>query len=111
MSKIKIKVKLKTDNNIINSDTKGLINDNIIIYKDGKFNIKLDLNNLLLERYSDDYKIIIDFKNKNYILMINNYNLTDKIKIFELVNEKNYFKANYELDNNIEYEIFYEVIK
>ena len=56
-------VKLFENNNIIiDGCFEGFIDNNIIKYNDGVNNI-IDLNKLLLERVSDNYRIVFDFLN------------------------------------------------
>ena len=52
----------RDDNVVIDGSFSGSLNNNCINYNDGVNNI-VDLNKLLLERISDDYKIVFDFTN------------------------------------------------
>ena len=53
---------LRDDNVVIDDNFSGNLNNNCINYNDGVNNI-FDLNKLLLERISNDYKIVFDFLN------------------------------------------------
>lgn len=63
MSNLLFDVKLIENNDIvICGKFNGFLNNNVINFNDGVNNI-FDLNKLVLERISDDYKIIFDFVN------------------------------------------------
>ena len=60
---MKFNVKLLENGNVIIDDIFcGNLDDNIINYNDN-VNNKFDLNKLLLERVSDEYKVTFDFLN------------------------------------------------
>ncbi len=53
---------IENDCVVIDSVFDGILDNNVIKYNDGVNNI-LDLNRLVLERISDDYRIMFDFLN------------------------------------------------
>lgn len=53
---------LENDNIVFSGDYSGFLSDNCINYNDGVNNI-FHLNTLVLERFCDDYKMVLDFFN------------------------------------------------
>src|SRR5574344_2406693 len=118
MSKIKLKLSLKTSNNSYNKEINGIFNDNRIVYNDDGIKTTISLDNLSIERENVDYKLELIFSEKP----VGKYLLKKFNKIIDLDLKPQEFKIN---DNKItikyyinfeEYELFeykieYNIIK
>lgn len=94
MSKINIEISLKKNNiKDINLKTQGILQDNRIKYKEDKVMNILDIKEETLKRKTDEYDLIIDFKNK----MIKTEYLNIKIRIINKQIEQNNFNIKYEI--------------
>jgi len=113
MSKVNLKVKLITNEENLNFNISGIINNNVIIYKDDNICTKLDLNNNILVRYNDEYEIILDFNKRKYEYNLKEYNkkIDGNLKVKGLIKNSDYFNVSYNIESNsINYEIYFEVV-
>lgn len=118
--------KIKINSSLINFDGKenynynnlGIIKNNKVIYIDNDINTSLDLCNLILKRTSNEYEILLDFKNKKGYYRVDNLNCTFnlKIEIKKIIEKDKYLCIEYSLfiDNThlgiYKYKFSYEVI-
>jgi len=107
MSKIIIKATIKQNNQIQEQiETKGILQDNEIKYINNKTIAILDIKNEKLKRVSEDYNMIIDFKNQ----LIKTEYLNIKIRIINKQIEQNKIKIKYQIietSDIFEYEIIW----
>ena len=107
MSKIIIKATIKQNNQIQEQiETKGILQDNEIKYINSKTITILDIKNEKLKRVSEDYNMIIDFKNQ----LIKTEYLNIKIRIINKQIEQNKIKIKYQIietSDIFEYEIIW----
>lgn len=107
MSKIIIKATIKQNNQIQEQiETKGILQDNEIKYINNKTITILDIKNEKLKRVSEDYNMIIDFKNQ----LIKTEYLNIKIRIINKQIEQNKIKIKYQIietSDIFEYEIIW----
>lgn len=107
MSKIIIKATIKQNNRIQEQiETKGILQDNEIKYINNKTITILDIENEKLKRVSEDYNMIIDFKNQ----LIKTEYLNIKIRIINKQIEQNKIKIKYQIietSDIFEYEIIW----
>ncbi len=107
MSKIIIKATIKQNNKIQEQiETKGILQDNEIKYINNKTITILDIKNEKLKRVSEDYNMIIDFKNQ----LIKTEYLNIKIRIINKQIEQNKIKIKYQIietSDIFEYEIIW----
>lgn len=107
MSKIIIKATIKQNNQIQEQiETKGILQDNEIKYINNKTITILDIENEKLKRVSEDYNMIIDFKNQ----LIKTEYLNIKIRIINKQIEQNKIKIKYQIietSDIFEYEIIW----
>lgn len=122
MTKIKIKTKLKTKENNLNREVKGLIKDHKITFIEDhiKVNIYLQNNALKIVRSTNDYQIVLNFK--KFLTISGKYDIKDigildlKTETKELIIQKNKIYIEYILyinDENLGYNIYeieYEAI-
>ena len=94
MSKINIETSLKKNNiEDINLKTQGILQDNKIKYKEDTVMNILDIKEETIQRKSNEYNLIIDFKNK----IIKTEYLDIKIRIINKQIEQNRIKIKYEM--------------
>lgn len=119
MAKVLINGTVKTDNEIINFEVKGIlnINSNILIYNFDDVKNILYLNENILKRESVDNIITLDFNridsNKSCIFLKDtNYEIELNIKPVFIDKTVNKYKVEYLLEGRqkIEYEIKYNFI-
>lgn len=105
MSKISIETSLKKNNiEDINLKTQGILQDGRIKYKEDKIMNILDIEKEQLERKTEEYKLLIDFKNKKLITEYLELNLS----IIEKQKEQNKIKIKYKIEEDIfEYRIIW----
>lgn len=107
MSKIIIKATIKQNNQIQEQiETKGILQDNEIKYINNKTITILDIKNEKLKRVSEDYNMILDFKNQ----LIKTEYLNIKIRIINKQIEQNKIKIKYQIietSDIFEYEIIW----
>ena len=105
MSKISIETSLKKNNiEDINLKTQGILQDGRIKYKEDKIMNILDIEKEQLERKTEEYKLLIDFKNEKLITEYLELNLS----IIEKQKEKNKIKIKYKIEEDIfEYRIIW----
>lgn len=105
MSKISIETSLKKNNiEDINIKTQGILQDGRIKYKEDKIMNILDIEKEQLERKTEEYKLLIDFKNEKLITEYLDINLS----IIEKQKEQNKIKIKYKIEEDIfEYEIIW----
>lgn len=111
MGKVNLLVKycLRNANNEYN--IKGIFtNDSKLKFKLENSKMLLDKKNLILERDTNDLKLIFDFNNNkcNIHEKSSHINLVLDINILELVNKDNYFKVRYKIEED-EYQISIEI--
>ena len=75
---------IENDTVIIDDCFNGSLDNGIIKYNDGVNNI-FDLNKLVLERISGDYKVVFDFFNSTCESTIDDYSVN---MIIEVINKK-----------------------
>lgn len=76
-------VKLLENNNVVIDDNfSGSLNNNCINYNDGVNNI-FDLNKLILDRISGDYKIVFDFMNSTCDYVTNEMSVNMMIEVID----------------------------
>lgn len=118
--------KIKINSSLINIDGKenynynnlGIIKNNKVIYVDNDINMSLDLYHLILKRTSNEYEILLDFKNNKGYYKIDNLNCTFnlKIEIKKIIEKDRYLYIEYGLFINnthlgkYKYKFSYEVI-
>jgi hypothetical protein len=105
MSKISIETSLKKNNiEDINLKTQGILQDGRIKYKEDKIMNILDIEKEQLERKTEEYKLLIDFKNEKLITEFLELNLS----IIEKQKEQNKIKIKYKIEEDIfEYRIIW----
>lgn len=105
MSKINIETSLKKNNiEDINIKTQGILQDGRIKYKEDKIMNILDIEKEQLERKTEEYKLLIDFKNEKLITEYLELNLS----IIEKEKEQNKIKIKYKIEEDIfEYRIIW----
>ena len=107
MSKIIIKATIKQNNQIQEQiETKGILQDNEIKYINNKTITILDRKNEKVKRVSEDYNMIIDFKNQ----LIKTEYLNIKIRIINKKIEQKKIKIKYQIietSDIFEYEIIW----
>jgi hypothetical protein len=105
MSKISIETSLKKNNiEDINLKTQGILQDGRIKYKEDKIMNILDIEKEQLERKTEEYKLLIDFKNEKLITEYLELNLS----IIEKQKEQNKIKIKYKIEEDIfEYRIIW----
>lgn len=114
--KIFLKIKLKTNEEIITKETTGLKVDNKIIYSESNITTTITLNedNIILTRENNEYKITLNFNNNKSIgeYYLKGYNKFDlNIKLNKLEIKNNFIKIKYELnDDDILFECHYEEV-
>ena len=80
MSRIKIKIELKNNNEIIRHETEGIKTGNILKYISDKTIETFDIENLKLKRKTKEYTNIIDFKQQTSTITYNEFEMKLKIK-------------------------------
>ena len=109
MSKINIESSLKKNNiENISLKTQGILQDNKIKYKEDKVINILDIKEEILKRKSDNYHLIIDFKNQ----IIKTEYLDIKIRIIKKEIKQNKIKIKYKMigaKDIFEYEIKWRI--
>ena len=105
MSKINIETSIKKNNiEDINIKTQGILQDGRIKYKEDKIMNILDIEKEQLERKTEEYKLLIDFKNEKLITEYLELNLS----IIEKEKEQNKIKIKYKIEEDIfEYRIIW----
>lgn len=107
MGKVNLLVKYCLRNQEFEYNIKGIYQNNKIKYNDETGIVVIDLNNNILERYSNNEKIIFDFNNKK--CYIDSLNVFFDINVINFINEKNKFYVKYKLEND-SFEIKIEIV-
>ena len=113
MAKRKIKISLKNNEEVIESELSALIIDNKIKYIDNDILVNIDINNdyIIMKRENNEYQLILEFKNKkkttgSYLLKENNVQFELDILTNDLIIEKEFISIIYEINNeNKKYEL------
>lgn len=113
MAKRKIKISLKNNDEVIESELSALIIDNKIKYIDNDILVNIDINNdyIIMKRENNEYQLILVFKNKmkttgSYLLKENNVQFELDILTNDLIIEKEFISIIYEINNESkEYEL------
>lgn len=114
MAKILVKTNLKTKDEVINYEGKGILNNNKLIFYEDDIKNHFRLNELCLIRETKDSIITLNFSENSYaqvLLKKENYILPLKLEINSLIKNENELIVKYKLeDDNFEFIISYEVI-
>ena len=114
MAKILVKTNLKTKDEVISYDGKGIYSDNAIVFYENNVKNNFRLNELCLIRETSESKITLNFSENSYaqvLLKKENYILPLKLKINSLIKNEKELIIKYKLeDDNFEFIISYEVI-
>lgn len=113
MAKRKIKISLKNNEEVIESELSALIIDNKIKYIDNDILVNIDINNdyIIMKRENNEYQLILEFRNKkkttgSYLLKENNIQFELDILTNDLIIEKEFISIIYEINNeNKKYEL------
>ena len=113
MAKRKIKISLKNNEEVIESELSALIIDNKIKYIDNDILVNIDINNdyIIMTRENNEYQLILEFRNKkkttgSYLLKENNIQFELDILTNDLIIEKEFISIIYEINNESkEYEL------
>lgn len=113
MAKRKIKISLKNNDEVIESELSALIIDNNIKYIDNDIIVNININNdiIIMKRENNEYQLILEFKNKkkttgSYLLKNNNIQFDLEILTNNLIIEDNFISIIYEINNEVkEYEL------
>ena len=104
---------LKNNDKIYENNLNIIFKNNILIYKENDFSVKLEIKNkkvLLIRENNDIYSEYLFDKKKSslkYSLKKNNLNTNIPIKTKELIIKNDYILINYEINDEIfKYEIF-----
>ena len=113
MSKISIKATIKQNNEIQEEiETKGILQNKKITYLVNKQNSKtitiLDIKKQIIKRITEEFDLIIDYKNEKLITDYIECQLDLDIKIIGRIIEQNRVKIKYKIEEDIfEYEIIW----
>ena len=114
MAKILVKTNLKTKDEVISYDGKGIFSDNVIVFYGNNVKNHFRLNELCLIRETSESKITLNFSDNSYaqvFLKKENYTLPLKLEINSLIKNEKELIIKYKLeDDNFEFIISYEVI-
>lgn len=114
--KVLIKSILKTKENVINTNVKGIKVDNTVTYfeDDIKTSIIINENEIKIIRDSKEQLIDLTFKNKGSsgrVMINDNLGVDLDIKTSIMIVEENYIYIKYELNNEVyEYTLRFEEI-
>lgn len=113
MSKISIKAIIKQNNKIEEEiETNGILQNKKITYlvkkEDNKIITTIDIKKQIIKRITEEFDLIIDYKNGKIITDYIECQLDLDIKIIERITEQNRIKIKYEVEKEIfEYEIMW----
>ena len=99
MKEVSILVKINNKDLPYEYNGTGIINKDIIEYKDQEYNYIFDKGISRLTKYNKDTRLIIDF-NKEEIVIVQEKTLTIKIKVKEKEIKENYIYFKYIIDND-----------
>ena len=123
MSKLKIKLRLKSSKENLTKEIIGLKRGNKIHFLDDKVKVTITFDEIVtMRRNSSEYEIVLNFKNDSklegiYNLKKLNYNLPIDIKTNTMYIDSGQFKVDYELSSDgvkmddFLFELDYEVIE
>lgn len=113
MSKISVKATIKQNNEIQEEiENKGILQNKKITYLVNKQNSKtitiLDIKKQIIKRITEEFDLIIDYKNEKLITDYIECQLDLDIKIIGRIIEQNRVKIKYKIEEDIfEYEIIW----
>ena len=112
--RILIKYSIKTNDQNINGNIKGLLVNNIIKYKENKIKTEIYLDEKIIKRKGIDYEIYLNFTKKKGIYKIYNQKLNFDIKVLTFEKKDNKLLVIYKLnisEDIYRFEINYEVVE
>ena len=112
--RILIKYSIKTNDQNINGNIKGLLVNNIIKYKENKIKTEIYLDEKIIKRKGIDYEIYLNFTKKKVIYKIYNQKLNFDIKVLTFEKKDNKLLVIYKLnisEDIYRFEINYEVVE
>ena len=113
--KIKIKSKLKSNEDNYEFLVDGEISNDIIKYIDNDVLVEIDLVNNIMKRNSKDYELIFNFSKEeetNSVLNLKDLEQTISMKLYtiDIIKKNGYYYINYELNDDelFAFELTYE---